>query len=358
MDVQPATSRFRHDIRSLSIKQAHGVVSGGGGWCGSGSGVTSGGGGVNGGGGVRCRGWQRQWQPGGDSVVGRRMRGGGIIDRLDRETRSLFGFAGKIPPEKFSGGGSMVVVGGRRESIGSSPSLVILLDTEAKVMVIPVVLPSIPSEAPAIVVVAPVTATPDLAIESDLEVKPSEDLPSKAQPSPDYVPYSPVILHDTRATVRMLIHPQYPLPLGYRAAIARWNVALLSTPYPSHSLEDSASLSGSSSGSPSVPRSRLLPHRRHLVSSHSTLSASAKPSFNRCRSLTTSLAAVTSARTILSYALVDRLPPRKRLKGLSVVSYQDVTIEAATEPVSSPAHHGLAVKERLCHTPPRRNREV
>ncbi|GKE97814.1 hypothetical protein Tco_0021165, partial [Tanacetum coccineum] len=33
-------------------------------------------------------------------------------DRVDRPTRSLFGLAGKIPPEKFSGGGATVAGGG------------------------------------------------------------------------------------------------------------------------------------------------------------------------------------------------------------------------------------------------------
>ncbi|GJS86653.1 hypothetical protein Tco_0769289 [Tanacetum coccineum] len=34
-----------------------------------------------------------------------RVRESGSGDRVDRPTRSLFGLAGKIPPEKFSGGG-------------------------------------------------------------------------------------------------------------------------------------------------------------------------------------------------------------------------------------------------------------
>nr|GEX19272.1 ribonuclease H-like domain-containing protein [Tanacetum cinerariifolium] len=42
---------------------------------------------------------------------GRRVRESGVGDRLDPVTGSLFGFAGKSPPEKFSGGGSH---GGRR----------------------------------------------------------------------------------------------------------------------------------------------------------------------------------------------------------------------------------------------------
>nr|GEY75516.1 hypothetical protein [Tanacetum cinerariifolium] len=43
---------------------------------------------------------------GGSTVVAAgRVRESGIDERIDRETSNLFGFAGKIPPEKFSGGG-------------------------------------------------------------------------------------------------------------------------------------------------------------------------------------------------------------------------------------------------------------
>ncbi|GKE33191.1 hypothetical protein Tco_1452513, partial [Tanacetum coccineum] len=78
------------------------------------------------------------------------------------------------------------------ESVGSSPSLVILSDTEAEVMAIPVVLPEIaPEEAPTSIV-APPTATLDLAIESDPEVEPSKALPYEEPPSPDYVPSYPI----------------------------------------------------------------------------------------------------------------------------------------------------------------------
>nr|GEX92485.1 hypothetical protein [Tanacetum cinerariifolium] len=38
----------------------------------------------------------------------RRVMESGVDDRVDRETRNLFGFAGKIQPEKFSGGDSVV----------------------------------------------------------------------------------------------------------------------------------------------------------------------------------------------------------------------------------------------------------
>nr|GFB38690.1 hypothetical protein [Tanacetum cinerariifolium] len=47
---------------------------------------------------------------------GRRVMTSGMKDRVDRSKRSIFGFAGKSPTEKFSGGGGVVAVvaGGRR----------------------------------------------------------------------------------------------------------------------------------------------------------------------------------------------------------------------------------------------------
>nr|GEV98459.1 hypothetical protein [Tanacetum cinerariifolium] len=55
---------------------------------------------------------------GGSTVVAAgRMRESGIDERIDRETSNLFGFAGKIRPEKFSGGGRRRrVVAGRKEA--------------------------------------------------------------------------------------------------------------------------------------------------------------------------------------------------------------------------------------------------
>nr|GEY85258.1 hypothetical protein [Tanacetum cinerariifolium] len=41
----------------------------------------------------------------GGSGVRWRVRGSGVDDRIDRSEGNKFGFAGKIPPEKFSGGG-------------------------------------------------------------------------------------------------------------------------------------------------------------------------------------------------------------------------------------------------------------
>ncbi|GJZ36823.1 hypothetical protein Tco_0583014 [Tanacetum coccineum] len=69
-------------------------------------------------------------------------------------------------------------------SIGLSPLLVILSDTEVEVIVVPAVLPEIAPEAEAAIVASP-TPVLDLAIESDLEVE-----PSKAPPSPDYISVS------------------------------------------------------------------------------------------------------------------------------------------------------------------------
>nr|GFA04758.1 hypothetical protein [Tanacetum cinerariifolium] len=56
---------------------------------------------------VRVAVGQRRWSSGvDDGQRGKgRVRESGVEDRIDRETRILFGFAGKIPPEKFSGEG-------------------------------------------------------------------------------------------------------------------------------------------------------------------------------------------------------------------------------------------------------------
>nr|GFB18512.1 hypothetical protein [Tanacetum cinerariifolium] len=52
---------------------------------------------------------------GGSTVVAAgRVRESGAEDRIDRGNWSIFGFAGKIPPEKFFGGGRVVAAGGRR----------------------------------------------------------------------------------------------------------------------------------------------------------------------------------------------------------------------------------------------------
>nr|GFA49593.1 hypothetical protein [Tanacetum cinerariifolium] len=46
-------------------------------------------------------------------MVGRRVGTSDIVDRVDRVIRILFGLVGKSPPEKFSGGGGVVVAGRR-----------------------------------------------------------------------------------------------------------------------------------------------------------------------------------------------------------------------------------------------------
>nr|GFB58212.1 hypothetical protein [Tanacetum cinerariifolium] len=58
-----------------------------------------------------------RYSGGGGSAWGggeRRVRESSVEGRIDRVTSNLFGFAGKIPPEKFSGGGRRrrVVVAG------------------------------------------------------------------------------------------------------------------------------------------------------------------------------------------------------------------------------------------------------
>ncbi|GJU12078.1 hypothetical protein Tco_1134474 [Tanacetum coccineum] len=140
--------------------------------------------------------------------------------------------------------------------------------------------------------------------------------------SPTEPPHiSHVIPGGTRVTARMIVHPQPTLPLGYRAAIARWSAAPLSTLYPPSSsdlLPSSSELplssSSSSSSGTSHTSSRPLPRMRYLVSSYSTPSASVGPSHKRCRSPTTSPPPPASAPTVLSFVLADRLPHRKRFR--------------------------------------------
>nr|GFA57178.1 hypothetical protein [Tanacetum cinerariifolium] len=57
---------------------------------------------------------QQRWQQGGSGggTVGQRVGASDIRDRVDRKVGCIFGFAGKRPPEKFSGDGGVVAGGG------------------------------------------------------------------------------------------------------------------------------------------------------------------------------------------------------------------------------------------------------
>nr|GEX96546.1 hypothetical protein [Tanacetum cinerariifolium] len=68
--------------------------------------------------------FRQWWCFGGEVAVvaAGRVRESGVEDRIDRGIWSIFGFAGKIPPEKFSGGGRRVVAAGGRRSKQTSPS--------------------------------------------------------------------------------------------------------------------------------------------------------------------------------------------------------------------------------------------
>nr|GEZ96494.1 hypothetical protein [Tanacetum cinerariifolium] len=113
------------------------VGCGGGGWSSSDGGVDGGvaarqwGGAVDGGGVVfggsgekggprrRCSDVHSRVAVVADSG-GATVAASGVEDRIDREMRKLFGFAGKIPPKKFSGSGRRrrVVVAGRLKVAG------------------------------------------------------------------------------------------------------------------------------------------------------------------------------------------------------------------------------------------------
>ncbi|GKB64593.1 hypothetical protein Tco_0920779 [Tanacetum coccineum] len=51
--------------------------------------------------------WWRRW--GGSRRTGRRLAASDLVGRIDQLTRNTFGFCQKSPPEKFSGGGGVVV---------------------------------------------------------------------------------------------------------------------------------------------------------------------------------------------------------------------------------------------------------
>nr|GEY82760.1 hypothetical protein [Tanacetum cinerariifolium] len=83
--------------------------------------------------------------------------------------------------------------GADEETTRWSTPLIILSDTEAEVMTIPVALHKITPEAAATAIVTSPTATPDLAIKSDSKVQPSEAPPFEAPPFFDYVPSSHIL---------------------------------------------------------------------------------------------------------------------------------------------------------------------
>nr|GFB11634.1 hypothetical protein [Tanacetum cinerariifolium] len=69
------------------------------------------------------------WQRGDDDDVGgvvvlmktrRVVVAAGWCDRIDRKTGSLFGFAGKSPPKKFSGGGWPEMAADRRKQVAGA----------------------------------------------------------------------------------------------------------------------------------------------------------------------------------------------------------------------------------------------
>ncbi|GJT58601.1 hypothetical protein Tco_1002134 [Tanacetum coccineum] len=159
-----------------------------------------------------------------------------------------------------------------RESVGSSPSLAILSDTKAEVMTIPVVLPKIAPEVAAVVIVSLLTATPDLAIESDPEVEPSKAPPSEIPPSPDYP------MKDEFESIEDV--PETTEPLHAQVAPPVYNTPTL----PISSAEPTS----------------VIPHDTRATVTMSP---------------TTSRLAAASAPVVLPSVPADRLPPPKRLRG-------------------------------------------
>ncbi|GJX50607.1 putative reverse transcriptase domain-containing protein, partial [Tanacetum coccineum] len=112
-----------------------------------------------------------------------------------------------------------------------------------------------------------------------------------------------------------------------------------------------------------VPGSPVLPCQDGFSASHSlseTSSASdtptsVGPSHKRCRSPATLLPAVSPVRASLLHMVVDRLPPRKKLRGSPTISLHDeivedtdeAPVEVAAEPAVPSVHAEPTVRERL-----------
>nr|GEX64810.1 hypothetical protein [Tanacetum cinerariifolium] len=216
-------------------------------------------------------------------------------------------------------------------------------------MATPAALPEIAPEAAAAGVVAPPIAIPDPDIEFDPEVEPSEAPPSEAPHSPNYVPYFLIL-----ALASPDYHPGSDIksepmkdesePIKDAPEVAKPLFAQIAPSPPVHSTpivpffepmrpRPISSLSSSLSGTLPAP-SGPLSRRRHLVSSYSTPSASARLSRKRCRSLTTSRSIAASTPVILPSVHVDCLPPRKRERDTIMSDSEDSTVTYTT--VSSP----------------------
>ncbi|GKC08229.1 hypothetical protein Tco_0999839 [Tanacetum coccineum] len=231
-------------------------------------------------------------------------------------------------------------------------------------MVVPAVLPEIAPKAEVTVVASP-TVVLDLVIESDLEAEPFEAEPSEASLSPDYVPASPIHapalpdyhlgpytesepFEDESKDLIEDVAPEASKPLPAQVAPpppVQITLTSPTKPKPAPYLPLSSSSSGTSH-TPSGP----LPRRIHLVSSYSTPLTSVGLSRKRCRSHTTSLPALASAPTVLSYVPADRLPPRKRFRGSPTISYQDAMVKTTTTSVSPPVHPWQTVEDRIEET--------
>ncbi|GJX79590.1 hypothetical protein Tco_0327739 [Tanacetum coccineum] len=269
------------------------------------------------------------------------------------------------------------------ESVGSATSLVILSDTETKVMTPSTVLPVIAPEADAAMVASP-TAGLDFVLESDPPTAPllaghapvssahvpasSDDhvgLASESEPFED--PSKDNAPKTATSTPPADLAPT-PRIIPHDASLSTWYPLLpleLSSSPSKLSSSSSSSSESSSSSSKTSPSSEIslhsssgtshtppgpLPHRRHQLSSYSTPSSvSVRPSCKRCKPPTTSPQAVALVSPVLSSIPADRLSPCKRFRGSPAASLQEDTIEATTlrDRVASSKGENIILRKRV-----------
>ncbi|GKA64855.1 hypothetical protein Tco_0764562, partial [Tanacetum coccineum] len=259
------------------------------------------------------------------------------------------------------------------ESVGSSTSLIILSDSDSEPDT-----ESEPSEAPLSPNYVPtssdyVPASLDYFYgsdpEFDLEESPEEDS-SEDDPSGDNVsmitgleeiPFGrPYHTYPNVATETKRVR----LPLALFSTAVAANTQWITAP-PSLSSDSSSEYSLTTPSYAGPFRRRYLyvssssppPRKRCRILVCLSSSASLSPpllvglSRKRCRPPTTSLSAAAHSPAALSPMVADRLPPRRRFKGLPAASHHEETIkdtiEVVVEPVILPVHAEPADRERL-----------
>ncbi|GJS00252.1 hypothetical protein Tco_0316760 [Tanacetum coccineum] len=238
------------------------------------------------------------------------------------------------------------------ESVGSSASLIILFDSDSEAPPLPVVPPPEPYEATIArwrVVVLSRSSSSSTAPTPSTQITTTPTVPTPSiqiattPPAPlSIVPGSPVL----PCRPAILVLPAQEIPFGRPYCTLPNRVCMLLTarkrvhPFPARILANckrSRYVSLSSSPSPRKRRraspylSVLASHSLSETSSVSDTPTSVGPSHKRCRSPATLLPAVAPVRASLSHMAVDRLPPRKRLRGSPTVSLHEETVKDTDE---------------------------